>query len=72
MKKWHCGSEQTKRHLRLMSFAPQTGQSSHHSSAFSFGGSGSAIAAPFEKPEAISSLVSEFAAVDKFFVAASA
>jgi hypothetical protein len=70
MKKRHFGSEQTKRHLRLMSFAPHTGQNSHHSSDFSLGGSVSAIAARLEKPEAINSFVSEFPGVDKFFVAA--
>jgi hypothetical protein len=53
-----------------MSFAPHTGQNSHHSSDFSLGGSVSAIAARLEKPEAINSFVSEFPGVDKFFVAA--
>src|SRR5436309_15873122 len=35
MKNWHCGLEQTKRHLWLRSLDPQTGQNSHQFSSFS-------------------------------------
>src|SRR2546428_7008467 len=35
MKNWHCGLEQTMRHLWLRSLDPQTGQNSHQFSCFS-------------------------------------